>query len=134
MACDCLGPRGDDKSGCRDSWEAYCLTVGKSSTVTSFRENRFNNLFQAAASLHYHREHIREFLSSYMVKKNKKLESVLADCNSDVIDCHMVVLGLLYFRVTGNMLMQGIALLNNIAQVTLACLVCNTCKNTYGLK
>ena len=53
MACDCLGPRGNDKNGCQDSWQAYCLMADRPSAVTSFRENRFNNLFQAAASLHY---------------------------------------------------------------------------------
>lgn len=29
MACDCLGPRGDDKSGVRDSWLAYCFMEEK---------------------------------------------------------------------------------------------------------
>lgn len=46
MACDCLGPRGDEKNGCRDAWLAYCATVTeRQSTVSSFRENRFNNTF-----------------------------------------------------------------------------------------
>ncbi|XP_070174096.1 piggyBac transposable element-derived protein 4-like [Littorina saxatilis] len=43
MACDCLGPRGDDKNGCRDAWIAHRLIAQKASTITSYRENRFNN-------------------------------------------------------------------------------------------
>ena len=101
LACDCLGPRGDDKNGCRDAWEAYCLMVERRSTVTSFRENRFNNLFQAAGSLHFHRQDIQACLGTYLPKLNNKTESVLADCESEEIDCHLVALGLLYFRVTG---------------------------------
>ena len=46
MACECLGPRGDDKNGCRKDWLGYLLGVMRECTLTSFRENRFNNLFQ----------------------------------------------------------------------------------------
>ena len=100
MACGCLGPRGDDKNGCRDSWQAYCLMVGRVSSETSFRDNRFNNLFQAAASLHYHRQDIQDCLGTCLLK-NRKFESMLADCGSEIIDCHIIPLGLLYFRITG---------------------------------
>jgi aubergine-like protein len=53
-ACDVLGPRGDDLSGCRDAWEAYCGMMGIQSRIKSFQSNRFINYFEAAAALHYH--------------------------------------------------------------------------------
>ena len=101
LACDCLGPRGDDKNGCRDVWETYCLMRRRSSAVTSYHSNRFNNFFQAAAALHFHRQDIQDCLGNFMGKKNRKLESILEDNRSDDIDCHIVALGLLYYRVTG---------------------------------
>lgn len=36
MVCEVLGPRGDEKSGCRDSWIAYCSLHNKQSGITSF--------------------------------------------------------------------------------------------------
>ncbi|KAL8580963.1 hypothetical protein ACOMHN_017530 [Nucella lapillus] len=93
MVCDCCGPRGDDQHGCRDSWLAYCLMVGRKSAVTSFRENRFNNLFQAAASIHFHRQDIQDCISNFLPKVNKKIDSILADNGSKVIDCHVITLG-----------------------------------------
>ncbi|KAK7103600.1 uncharacterized protein [Littorina saxatilis] len=102
MACDCLGPRGDEKNGCRDAWLAYCATVTeRQSTVSSFRENRFNNTFHGAASLHYHHEEIEDCLETYLSKRNMKIQTVLADSKDETIDCHLVALGLVYFRITG---------------------------------
>lgn len=37
----------------------------KKSEITSFRMNRFNNFFQGAAALLYHKEEITNFLSQY---------------------------------------------------------------------
>ncbi|XP_022110164.1 LOW QUALITY PROTEIN: uncharacterized protein LOC110989821 [Acanthaster planci] len=39
-ACDVLGPRGDQKNGCRTKWVAFCSeTLGVNSEVSSFRMN-----------------------------------------------------------------------------------------------
>ena len=65
LACDSLGPRGDAKSGCRDSWEAICDLQGGKSMITSFRSNRFNKLFQGAAGFHFHRSDIVKFFMEY---------------------------------------------------------------------
>ena len=100
-ACDCLGPRGDEKSGCRDAWEAFCDMTDRRSCVSSYRSNRFNNYFQAGAALHYHREDINSFFNNYLPGGNLKLQSVHADCKSDTIDEFMVAIGILYYRVTG---------------------------------
>lgn len=69
-ACDILGPRGDEKNGCRDAWDAFCSMQDIKSTVTSFRGNRFNNYFQAATSLHYHKDDIINFLQNFMPSLN----------------------------------------------------------------
>ena len=42
------GPRGDDKNGCREAWEASCDMKGKKSHIKSYRSNRFNNFFESA--------------------------------------------------------------------------------------
>ena len=51
-ACDCLGPREDEKSGCRDAWEAFCDMTDRRSCVSSYRSNCFNTYFRAGAALH----------------------------------------------------------------------------------
>ena len=98
LACECLGPRGNDKSGCRDSWEAYCHLVERRSRIMSFKSNRFNNLFQAAAALHFHRSDISDCLGA---KENRKIESMFQDNLCDTVDTQLIALGLLYHRVTG---------------------------------
>ena len=101
MACEVLGPRGDEKSGCRDAWIAFCALNEKPSVISSFKANRFNNLFEAAAALTYHRDDIITFLRDYMPDKNSKLQSVLADATSDQVAVYLLTLALLYFRLTG---------------------------------
>ena len=98
---DVLGPRGDDKSSCRDSWEAYCSLKGINSYIKSYRSNRFNNYFEGAASLHYHREAVQELLSNYFTSPNLKLQSVLADSQSDELDTLLCAVGITYFVLTG---------------------------------
>ena len=101
-ACACLGPRGDERFGCREPWQAYCTEISKrKSEITSFKANRFNNLFQASAALHYHRDDIASFLDTYGLDLNWKQEGILLDSQSDAIDNHLVALGLLFFRLTG---------------------------------
>ena len=100
LACDCFGPHGDEKHGCQELWEAFCAMTEIKSAITLFRNNRFNNYFEAAAALHFHREDISSCLQS-LPKINRKLESVQEDNRSDEIDCQLIALGLLFYRVTG---------------------------------
>ena len=99
--CDVLGPRGDEKNGCREAWEAYCSLKGVKSVIKSFRGNRFNNFFQAASALHYHRTSIIDFFSNYRATPNLKLQSVLADCESNTIDDLLSAVGIVYHVVAG---------------------------------
>ena len=72
----------------------------KKSTITSFRSNRFNNFFEAAASLHFHKGDIDACLQ-LLPQLNKKLESVKEDNRCGEIDCQIIALGLIFYRITG---------------------------------
>jgi hypothetical protein len=99
---DCLGPRGDEKSGCRGDWEAYCHEMGVQSRISSFRMNRFNNFFHGAGALYHHRAEIVNFLSGgYLKSVNMKLESVLHDLKSPEVGALLRALGIIYFKITG---------------------------------
>ena len=99
--CDILGPRGDEKNGCRDSWEAFCSLQDVSSHIASFKGNRFNNYFQAATALHFHRDQVTDFLQNFMSSLNRKQDSVLLDVKCETLDCAMVALGVVYEKITG---------------------------------
>lgn len=43
--CNVLGPREDEKCGCRDMWEDFCNLKKIKSHITSYRGNWFNHLF-----------------------------------------------------------------------------------------
>ena len=102
LASDSLGPRGDEKSGCRLQWESYCTEkLSKKSKITSFRMNRFNNFFEGAASLFYHRNDVIDFLSNYKDSVNLKLESVLLDAKCDYVQALIRSLGIVFYKVTG---------------------------------
>ena len=101
-ACDVLGPRGDQKNGCKQQWDAFCQENLKlKSNVTSFRMNRFNNFFQGAAGLFSHRDHIKQFFTEYKEDLNLKLQSVLHDNESDEVNAIIRALGIIFFVVTG---------------------------------
>ncbi|GFR67967.1 hypothetical protein ElyMa_005596700 [Elysia marginata] len=82
MATEVFGPRGDEKSGCRQEWLAYCDTKEIISKFTSFRGNRFNNVFENAEAVIHHKQHIKDFLSNYATSKNKKLSSIEKDIDN----------------------------------------------------
>ena len=71
----------------------------RKSCISSFRSNGFNNIFQASAALHYHREDISNCLQC-LSNLNLKLQSITEDCKCDETNCQLVALGLLYYRLT----------------------------------
>ena len=101
MACEVLGPTGDEKSGCRDLWLAYCSMMELKSTIPSYKDNRFNSVFVAAVSILQHRMDIISFLQDYMPTRNQKLESVLQDAISEEVNIFVGALAMLFYRVTG---------------------------------
>ncbi|GFN81346.1 PiggyBac transposable element-derived protein 4-like [Plakobranchus ocellatus] len=79
MASDCLGPRGDEKSGARKEWLTFCSLKDIQSKFSSYRSNRFNNLFQNATAVPHHRQHVPIFLNEYVSHSNLKLKSIFED-------------------------------------------------------
>ena len=75
LACDILGMGEDEKNGCRMDWEGYGSKIDKKSSVTSFRMNRFNNFFEGAAALCYHRNDIIDFLTNFKPKEKSAREN-----------------------------------------------------------
>lgn len=100
-ASDVLGPRGDQKNGCQAHWNAYLSKDNHKSYVTSFRSNRFNNLFQGSRGLFHHQSDIVEFLSDYKSDLNLKLQSVLLDASSIEIQSIIRALGIVFCKITG---------------------------------
>ena len=84
-AADVFGPRGDDKSGCRAEWLSYLEGLQVKSRFCSFRTNRFNNIFENASAVIFHRLHIISFLETFVSHHNLKLKSVLMDAKDDNI-------------------------------------------------
>ena len=84
-AADIFGPRGDEKSGCRNQWLVFLDSIGVRSKFTSYRANRFNCLFQNAFALCFHRDHVIKFLQDHVSHSNMKTQSVLADVKDDKV-------------------------------------------------
>ena len=78
-----LGPHGDEKSGCRDSWIGFCSLQGVQSRITSFRGNQFNNTFEPATGVIHHLKQLKE---KSKVFKYAKLPSKLLTNESLVWD------------------------------------------------
>ncbi|XP_064622531.1 uncharacterized protein LOC135484780 [Lineus longissimus] len=131
LTCDVLGPRGDEKNGCRLKWLSFLVrlesasrSVGRSaffrlpsfleenlqkkSKVTSFRMNRFNNFFLGAATLFHHSSDMILFFEHFE-QLNLKLESVQIDNTSPEILALARALGILYYKVSGPfwLMLQG---------------------------
>ena len=100
-ASDCLGPRGDEKSGCRAEWQGYCDSIQKRSEMTSYRSNRFNCYFEGAAATIFHQEDIIAFLQDGVSHLNLKVQSVEADLQDQRLVTLLSAVARLYFRVTG---------------------------------
>lgn len=67
-ASDVLGPRRDEKSGCRADWQAYCEEDDVKSYMTIFRSNRLNNFFEGVAAIVHHAEEIKTLRVSFTLQ------------------------------------------------------------------
>ncbi|XP_035661623.1 uncharacterized protein LOC118405901 [Branchiostoma floridae] len=102
--CEALGPRGDQKSGCRGDWTSWLQSRDTSSSIISFRSNRFNNMFLGGATVYHHHRDIQEFMSSgVLTKDNKLLRSIAADVASPPLLAGARALGIFFHRVSGPM-------------------------------
>ncbi|GFO27461.1 hypothetical protein PoB_005396600 [Plakobranchus ocellatus] len=101
-ACAILGPRGDQKSGCRVEWLAFCEERDISSKLPSYRSNRFNCFFEGAARLIQNLPTIREFLSgSYLDHENLLIDSVRKDSPDPKLMALVASMGFIHLHFTG---------------------------------
>jgi hypothetical protein len=81
---DIFGPVGDHH-GVRDRWEAHCANLGIKSVIGSYRNNRFNALFETAAEIHLHKIDFLKVLDT-VETPNLKIKSVIEDLRSDIVE------------------------------------------------
>ena len=101
LVCDVLGPRGDEKNGCRDDWIAFCSLRNVTSKLSSYRGNRFNNLFESAAAIVHHKDDICLFFSTYKDPSNLKQKSIVHDIQSAQIIAMVAALAVSFIFITG---------------------------------
>ena len=99
-ASDVLGPSGDQKNWCQGYWNANLSRNDQKSSVTSFRSNWFNNLFEGSMGLFHHQSDIVDLLSEYKGDLNLKLQSVLLDASSVEIQSLIRALGIVFCKIT----------------------------------
>ena len=68
MTVEILGPQDDEKSGCREEWFVFCEKKEVKCRFTSFRGNRFNNLFDNSSALIFQKHHIPDFFGKFCFK------------------------------------------------------------------
>ena len=97
---EALGPRGDEKSGCRQDWLAFMESQNKPTFLTSYRSNRFNCTFQGAAATSVHVQDIQEFFLSGK-DLNRLTRSIQSDVKSEEIRSILHAIGLMWHHFTG---------------------------------
>ncbi|GFN75763.1 sodium leak channel non-selective protein-like [Plakobranchus ocellatus] len=98
-ASDLFGPVGDYR-GLRNQWEAFCFEKGIKSTIKSYKDNRFNGLFEVSAQLFHHHVDFLYLLDSIPSKNNKQTRLTTSLRNPSLlllVEC----LGLFFHKVTG---------------------------------
>ncbi|KAL8589985.1 hypothetical protein ACOMHN_007010 [Nucella lapillus] len=99
LASSLLGPRGDEKNGCRAEWLAF---LKNKSLLTSYRSNRFNCFFLSAAAVVHHQHDMKNFLhGGSLGHSNLKIESLAEDLKDDHLLALVCAVALLYFAITG---------------------------------
>ena len=99
MVSETFGPVGD-YLGLRDVWESHCASKGVKSKISSYKDNRFNGLFQVSAQVLHHREDFIYILDNVNLS-NKKLQSVAADLKCGVVCTFLQALAIAFLRITG---------------------------------
>jgi hypothetical protein len=95
---DVFGPVGEHL-GVRDMWLAHCSHLGIKSKIGSYKDNRFNALFENAAQILHHRKdfcYLLQFRCS-----NKKLQAVRGDLEDPIIITFIQSLAILFIQLTG---------------------------------
>ena len=91
---------GNEKSGVRDKWLAFCRTQLKKNLVQFYKDNRFNAVFECSAGIHLHREDIVTFMGM-LETLNLKIQSVHEDLKDPRVFSMVQAFAVTYVKVTG---------------------------------
>ena len=94
-----FGPTGDYR-GLRNQWEALCLQKGEKSCIKSYKDNRFNGLFEVAAQVFHHHLDFVQLLES-QPSNNTKQTKLYNSLTNPVFILVLECLGLYFHTVTG---------------------------------
>ena len=84
----------------RENWLAHCRLEWGKRLVQSYRDNRFNGLFETTAQIHHHRHDIVSFIPK-LDKPNLKVRSVLEDMSDMRVGSMLHAVAVVYVPVTG---------------------------------
>lgn len=99
LASSLMGPRGDEKNGCRAEWLSF---LENKSLLTSYRSNRFNCFFVSAAAVIHHLQEMKTFLHSGLLgHSNLKIDSLAEDIKDSNLLALVCAVALLYIALTG---------------------------------
>jgi hypothetical protein len=93
-------PHGSEEAGVASYFLAFLQGKGEKLNLVSYRGNRFNILFYDSAALYHHRQHLREFLSTWP-NPNNLISAVLSDLSDDVNLAGARALGIIDKLITG---------------------------------
>ncbi|XP_055956609.1 uncharacterized protein LOC130012518 [Patella vulgata] len=97
---DLLGPVPDEKNDLRERWLAYCRIHNIKSLIGSYKDNRFNCLFETSAQVLFHRKDILNFFSDLQTT-NLKVKSANLDLLDGKIVAIITSLASVYFKISG---------------------------------
>ncbi|CAH1266570.1 Hypp3423 [Branchiostoma lanceolatum] len=103
-ACESVCPGGNQQAGRIKDFELFLNVkygLQRDTRMHVFRANRFNVLFECAASVYYHSSHLQTMFREGSVKAgNKLLRAVMADVNSKPLLAGCRALGIIYVNIT----------------------------------
>ena len=99
-ACKALTSRGRAKLGANSQWESFLTDISEINHIVTFVGSRFNIVFKNAASLFYHRVHLKDFLS-LIPDPNLLLKSIKFDIDEPVYLAGIRALGIIDKVITG---------------------------------
>ena len=98
-----VGPMGDERNGVQDKWTAYCKDHHIKSQIPTYKDNRFNALFDTSAAVVTHHADLVDFVTKIKAagNKNLKVASALLDLQDANVMAIEVALGITFVTITG---------------------------------
>ena len=90
----------NEKTGVRDKWLAHLRTRDTKCLLQTYRDNRFNAVFECPAAVLHHLHDIRSLLD-LVDGSNWALWSLKADINDDSVVSMVHAFAIMYVKITG---------------------------------